>query len=1524
MDMMIDQQVALDEAFVPHARRLRIGRSNFRLLSDISSKESTLQLVHDVLRQTPFFKAFLVTLDVPKFCMQEFWATATVHHHSIRFKMENKKHIVNIEYFKEMFHICPSLPGQTFNEPPFEEEILAFLRFLGHSGAIRRLTDVEHKDTKKSNKMYYPRFTKVIIHHFMSKDPSIPRRNKVNWHYVRDDQIFTTIKLELHHQRLKLVFERRRVVPTPQSLLLQLLLQAQDCLLLLKANIQLQCEEFIHPNLSTHNEEETRDEKSFDPIPKTPENTDDEGNGEENLGLNVGREEGQDEENDADELYRDVNVNLEGRSVQMADVHTTQEFKDSHVTLTPVNLDGQQQRIKSIFETTSQMDVQPQTTVAPLPLSKPTLTPSTISTITTLQQTPTLLTTTLSTLLQDLPNFSSLFGFNHRLKTLEANFSEFMQTNQFARVVSSIPEIATCLSINLIRKGIFTRFLLRYVEAYESDKIILDTYGDTIMLKRRRDDDADKDEEPSAGSDRGSKRRREGKEPESASAPKEKATRSAGKSTQGSKSRQTSASESATAEEPMQTTHEMEEPSHPEFETGAHDQPIVEPSRESARDVYSKRRIIVVTELKIVEWYNYKHLDWITVRRDDDKLYKFKEGDFKRLRIQDIEYMRIEDLQLGVESYQKKLNLTRPDTDGTLTDVRTTLDDRLKGIRMKYLPQTIWRKSDKERATSMIQAIDKQLKMQRIMRSLERHPEECYDLIENITAYQNDWDTSSQWSGSSISITSSSDLEIVALKAEMAEINKNLMKVLQINHQVKAVTPNYKTCGGPLSYNDCPAIVGQTQMVYAARAYQGGTSYQPQAYQAPAYQASGYQAPVHQTLIPQPQVVTTIEFTNYMKANDAILENMKINMTFLTNSNLELKNMFGQFMKMNTTSSLGSGTLPSNTITIPKEDLKGITTRSGTAYQGPTIPTTSSSLPKVLERETEVTKDTVPPTNNRSTKDIQPLVVQVENPISNSKPVVAPVTEPVAALVSAPKPNPKPSILDSDFLLEEVDAFLALEDDPTWPEVDHSYYDTEGDILLLESFLNDDPSLPPTTQGIPWVSPVHCVPKKGGFTVVKNEENELILTRLVTGWRACIDYRKLNEATRKDHFPLPFMDQMLERLAGNEYYCFHDGFSGYFQILIDPKDQEKTTFTCPYEMFAYRRMPLGLCNAPGTFQRCMMAIFHYMIEKTIEVFMDDFSVFENSFGTCLSYLEKMLKRCEDTNLYLNWEKSHFMVKEGIILGHKISKNRIEADKARVDVIAKLPHLTTVKGIRSFLGHVGFYRRFIQDFSKIARLMTRLLEKDTPECRRNKRTYVRIKSSDGVFTARKPLTFSRLATMDPPGDIMTQTTPPKRCLNPDFIGLQSTVMPMTWSNLGVKEKFRIKMKRLKIPSKFARFLTFGALISWYRSRLHEGISILVAVDYLSKSVEAKALPTNDARVVCKFLKSLFARFGTPRAIISNRGTHFCNDQFAKAMLKYDVTHRLATAYHPQTSGQVEVSNRGLKRILERTVGKDRAS
>ncbi|GJR51538.1 reverse transcriptase domain-containing protein [Tanacetum coccineum] len=176
----------------------------------------------------------------------------------------------------------------------------------------------------------------------------------------------------------------------------------------------------------------------------------------------------------------------------------------------------------------------------------------------------------------------------------------------------------------------------------------------------------------------------------------------------------------------------------------------------------------------------------------------------------------------------------------------------------------------------------------------------------------------------------------------------------------------------------------------------------------------------------------------------------------------------------------------------------------------------------------------------------------------------------------------------------------------------------------------------------PWVSPIHCVPKKGGIIVVTNENGELVLTRIVTGWRVCIDYRKLNKATVKDHFPLLFMDQMLERLTGNKYFCFLDGFSRYFQIPIDSNDQEKTTFTCPFGTYAYRRMSLGLCNAPATFQRCMLAMFHDIFKESVK------------------------------------EKCHFMVKEGIMLGHKVSCAGLEVDKAKIDIILKLPPPANIK------------------------------------------------------------------------------------------------------------------------------------------------------------------------------------------------------------------------------------------------------
>ena len=241
-----------------------------------------------------------------------------------------------------------------------------------------------------------------------------------------------------------------------------------------------------------------------------------------------------------------------------------------------------------------------------------------------------------------------------------------------------------------------------------------------------------------------------------------------------------------------------------------------------------------------------------------------------------------------------------------------------------------------------------------------------------------------------------------------------------------------------------------------------------------------------------------------------------------------------------------------------------------------------------------------------------------------------------------------------------------------------------------------------------WVSPVHVVPKKSGITVIKNEKGEEMPTRIVSGHRVCIDYRKLNLATKKDHYPLPFTDQILEKLAGQRFYCFLDGYSGYNQIAVHEYDQEKTTFTCPVGTYAYKRMPFGLCNAPATFQRCMNALFLDYIGEFLEIFMDDFSVFGISFDECLTNLEKVLKICVQNNLVLSWEKSHFMVQEGIVLGHLINKEGIQVDKAKVEVIKNLPLPQTQKQLRGFLGHAGFYRRFIKDFAKLAKPLTHLL------------------------------------------------------------------------------------------------------------------------------------------------------------------------------------------------------------------------
>ncbi|KAK1626725.1 hypothetical protein QYE76_001040, partial [Lolium multiflorum] len=549
-----------------------------------------------------------------------------------------------------------------------------------------------------------------------------------------------------------------------------------------------------------------------------------------------------------------------------------------------------------------------------------------------------------------------------------------------------------------------------------------------------------------------------------------------------------------------------------------------------------------------------------------------------------------------------------------------------------------------------------------------------------------------------------------------------------------------------------------------------------------------------------------------------------------------------------------------------------------------------------------------------------------------------------------------------------------------------------------------------------WVSPVHCVPKKGGMTVVPNDNDELIPQRVIVGYRMCIDFRKVNKVTKKDHYPLPFIDQMLER-----------------------------------------RMPFGLCNAPATFQRCMSAIFH---------------------GFC----ESIVERCEETNLVLNWEKCHFMVNEGIVLGHKISERGIEVDRAKVEAIEKMPYPRDVKGIRSVLGHAGFYRRFIKDFSKISKPLTNLLQKDVPfvfddDCK------------EAFETLKKALTTAPV--VEPPdwnlpfeimcdasdfavGAVLGQRVDKK--LN--MIHYASKTLDAAQRNYATTEKELLavvfacdKFRPYIVDSKVTIHTDHAAirylmtkkdakprLIRWvlllqefdlhiidrkaqqrrkffydlrhyfwddphlYKegvdgimrrcvpeyeqqeilSKCHGSVygghhagdrtaqkvlqsgfywptlfkdarkfilscdecqrvgnisrrnempmnytlviepfdcwgfdfmgpfpssegntHILVAVDYVTKWVEAIPTKSADGETSIKMLvEVIFPRFGVPRYIMTDGGSHFIHGGFRKTLAKYGINHRIASAYHPQTSGQVELSNREIKSILGKTVNKSR--
>nr|GEZ92093.1 hypothetical protein [Tanacetum cinerariifolium] len=623
---------------------------------------------------SPFFKAFLVTADVPKIYMQEFWAIAKVHQHSIRFKMDIKKHIVDLEAFREMFHISPKVPGQSLAELPFEEEILEFLRFLGHSAQIKTLTDSQVISSANFMGAISQKKRRLCLSHLGRS--CVSSGTQESKEKQRDKEKSPTDPSDVERseaEQLKIVLRRSRQethisqhggfstdegtgfkpgvpdVPSDDSDE-EISWNSFD-----DEDVDAQgkdrdddegkkIDEKTESDGESKEEETTKkEEESFDPIPRTPEEGEDDGNGEEDQGLRISEEERMHEEEEADELYRDVDINR-GRGLQVS-----QDIEDSHVTLTPVHSDGQQESslmssfmtsllnpiidpgIESIFTTGS-------SSVTPIPLPKYTINPSIMTTTTTASQPPIPPTSIPCDIVQTLLTLALVFCFEDRVKSLEVNFSEFMRTNQSPEAVSNISGIvhqymhqemteavreavqtqtdrlqdsiqrendkflrtiddnikkiikeqakvltrsshssrtsyavAADLSKMELKKILIDKMegnksiqrsdgqrnlYKALVKAYKADKTILDSYGESAILKGRREDDDDQ-EGPSAGSDRGSKRRREGGEHASAS----------------------TLSEPATRKEPVQTTCQMEEPSHPVFKIGVEDQPIVQTSQ---------------------------------------------------------------------------------------------------------------------------------------------------------------------------------------------------------------------------------------------------------------------------------------------------------------------------------------------------------------------------------------------------------------------------------------------------------------------------------------------------------------------------------------------------------------------------------------------------------------------------------------------------------------------------------------------------------------------------------------------------------------------------------------------------------------------------------------------------------------------------------------------------------------------------------------------------------------------------------
>ncbi|GJT99722.1 reverse transcriptase domain-containing protein [Tanacetum coccineum] len=664
-----------------------------------------------------------------------------------------------------------------------------------------------------------------------------------------------------------------------------------------------------------------------------------------------------------------------------------------------------------------------------------------------------------------------------------------------------------------------------------------------------------------------------------------------------------------------------------------------------------------------------------------------------------------------------------------------------------------------------------------------------------------------------------------------------------------------------------------------------------------------------------------------------------------------------KFMNTNIVSTSGSGSLPSNTVANPKSDLKAITTRSGISYNGTQVPPPPSSLPKVVERETEVTKDTVPPTNNGSTEDVQPLVVQVETHV--------PIFEPVVSPVSAPKPNLKPSIPYPSRLNEQKIREKANNQIEKFYQI---FQDLHFDISFADALV----LMPKFTSTLK--------------SLISNKEKlfELARTPLNEHCSAFLLKKLPQKLGDLGKFLIPCdfprMDECLA-LADLGASINLMPLSVWKKLSLP-----ELTPTCITLELADRSIsrPIGIAEdvyiKVGKFQFLAdFVVVDFDAVPRVPIILGS-SLLKTGCAYDCVYEGELNYSCDwDLPFDLMCDASDFAI--GTVLGQRHERHFRPIHYASKTMTEAESHYTTTEKemlavvyafekFRSYLilnksivytDHSALKYLFAKKDSKARLLRWVLLLQEF------KFKVIDTKGAENLAADHLSRLENPYENVLDPKEI-NETFPLETLNMVTFRGDSSTPWFADFANYHAGN-FIVKGMSSQQKNKFFKDVkhyfwddpylfkicadqvirrcvsgqeAIDILIACHSGPTggHYGANytakkgsfpslrgnkyILVVVDYLSKWVKAKALPTNDARVVCKFLKSLFARFGTPRAIISDRGTYFCNDQFAKVMLKYRVTHRLSTAYHPQTSGQVEVSNRGLKRILERTVGKNHAS